>query len=212
MRLNLGCGSRPAAGWVNIDRSPGILLHRMPRTRRVLRASGLLSEHHMTTWPAGIVRLDITKGLPFRDVSVQAIYSSHTLEHLYMNDAQILLRESFRVLQPGGVIRVALPDVEAMLRNFIRSAEQRDPDAGYRLNADLNTYPNRRPNLAGKLQALVSGQWHRWQPTRDLIFQFLADAGFSDASEETFREGALPDLEAVEHRQESFFIEASRSA
>jgi len=57
--------------------------------------------------------------LPFRDASFDAVYHSHVIEHLTPRDASAFLRECVRVLKPGGAIRVATPDLEAMARTYL---------------------------------------------------------------------------------------------
>ena len=103
-RINLGCGTTAPAGWLNVDRSPGLLLTKFPGARRIVLATGLLPRPQaQVDWPEGIRRLDVTKGLPFQASSAEAIYSSHMLEHLPHRDAIHLLAECRRVLDDGGV-------------------------------------------------------------------------------------------------------------
>jgi len=73
----------------------------------------------MMPWDRTIRRFDIVKGLPYAARSVDAIYSSHTLEHLYLDDARKVLEECQRVLKPGGCLRVALPDGERWASDLI---------------------------------------------------------------------------------------------
>src|ERR1022692_225755 len=110
IRINLGCGPHAPRGWVNIDRSPSMVLDAIPGAKWTLHRVIGLQPGHLVKWPKGISHHDITKGLPFADRTVSAIYSSHTLEHLYLDDAQQLLRECHRVLIPGCTLRLALPD------------------------------------------------------------------------------------------------------
>jgi predicted SAM-dependent methyltransferase len=51
-------------------------------------------------------------GIPFYDESVDFVYSSHLLEHLFRDDAEKLVQEMFRVLKKGGRARMCLPDLE----------------------------------------------------------------------------------------------------
>jgi hypothetical protein len=53
--------------------------------------------------------------------------------------------------------------------------------------------------------------WHRWQPTRGLVIAMLEEAGFSQIKERTFRQGDLPEVEIVELREDSWFVEGLRS-
>jgi len=64
----------------------------------------------------GRINFDFSKGVPFPfgDNSIKGIYTSHCLEHLFDNQVYKILEQSYRILQPGGVIRIALPDMDMM--------------------------------------------------------------------------------------------------
>ncbi len=94
--LNIGCGTVLDPRWENIDLvacAPGVRAH------------------------------DILSGLPYRDATIDAVYSSHVLEHLTPAQAEALLREARRVLRPGGVIRIAVPDLEGIARAYLREVD-----------------------------------------------------------------------------------------
>lgn len=67
---------------------------------------------------------DLRKGLPYPDGTFDACYSSHVLEHFSRDEARALLQESWRVLRPGGAIRVVVPDLESIARNYLRFLDQ----------------------------------------------------------------------------------------
>src|SRR3982751_3382986 len=113
LMINLGCGTTPAEGWVNLDRSPGLELRRLPASVRAALARFGISESTVD-WPENVRRVDATRGLPFGPDSVDAIYSSHMLEHLSLGDADLVLVECRRVLKPGAVLRLALPDLRSL--------------------------------------------------------------------------------------------------
>ena len=203
IRLNLGCGPYAPRGWVNIDRSPSMVLDAIPGAKWALHRTVGLQPGHRVTWPRGIRRHDVTKGLPFPDRSVSAIYSSHALEHLYLDDAKGLLRECHRVLSRGCILRLALPDSTLLARRLVEGG------TGLDFNIGLNAQPLERPRLRGSLLAVAGASVHRWQPTSDLVRDLLADAGFRGITELSYRVGSLPDLASVEHRAESMFVEAT---
>lgn len=67
--------------------------------------------------------LDMTESLPFPDDSVTMIYTSHLLEHLTSPQIKNLLGECRRVLKPGGILSVAVPDVKIYLDAYYNSRE-----------------------------------------------------------------------------------------
>ncbi|MGQ0810074.1 MAG: class I SAM-dependent methyltransferase [Nitrospiraceae bacterium] len=90
--LNLGCGPRFHPAWTNIDtrsNSPHVLAH------------------------------DCRDGIPFPEHSFDVVYHSHILEHFPKIEALRFLKECFRVARPGGIIRVAVPDLEGMARLYL---------------------------------------------------------------------------------------------
>ena len=93
MLVNLGCGSVWHPAWVNLD----------------VRPVG----PEVQSW-------DVENGLPFDDGAVDGCYASHLLEHLPIEGARRLLRECLRVLRSGGVVRLAVPDLEAIAREYLR--------------------------------------------------------------------------------------------
>lgn len=88
LRLHLGSGNSRLEGWVNIDMPPAELA------------------------------MNLGWGLPFDDGSADYVFLSHVFEHLYREEALGLLREARRVLAPGGVLRVVVPDIEQCIRAY----------------------------------------------------------------------------------------------
>jgi predicted SAM-dependent methyltransferase len=98
-RLNLGCGLNAPSGWINIDAS---FTARLSKWRRVYAAVCKIMRIDPVPWPKNIKILDVRKGLPFPENSVQAIFSSHLLEHMSFEDANFVINECYRVLCKGG--------------------------------------------------------------------------------------------------------------
>ena len=66
--------------------------------------------------------------LPFADGAAALVYASHVFEYFDRQEAPLVLREWRRVLRPGGVLRLAVPDFEAVARLYLR------PDSGVRMD------------------------------------------------------------------------------
>lgn len=92
--LNLGCGTRFHPAWTNID---------------------------FTSSAAEVVSHNLRNGIPFADNTAQVVYHSHMLEHFSRGDAPVFLRECRRVLKPGGIIRVVVPDLESIAETYLRA-------------------------------------------------------------------------------------------
>jgi predicted SAM-dependent methyltransferase len=95
--VNLGCGSRYHPAWINLD----------------FRSTG-----------PGVISYNLYRPLPFRENSVDVVYHSHLLEHFPKRYAPVFLQECLRVLKPGGIIRVVVPDLEQIARLYLTSLEK----------------------------------------------------------------------------------------
>ena len=122
--LNVGSGPAAAAGWINIDGSWQARLAGHPLVARL--ASTLLGVE-VGHWPAAVQYRNVKRGLGYGDGSVAVFYASHLVEHLYRQEALALLRDARRALKPGGVCRIVVPDVAAIVGWYL--ANQREPAA-----------------------------------------------------------------------------------
>jgi hypothetical protein len=67
---------------------------------------------------------NLRTSLPFADATFAVVYHSHLLEHLSHQEADNFLQECFRVLQPGGTLRVVVPDLEQIARLYLEALER----------------------------------------------------------------------------------------
>ena len=107
--VNVGCGRRIHPAWCNLD-----LVASVP----------------------GVVEHDLRTGLPFENDSCDAVYHSHVLEHLTKDDGKKLLAECFRVLKPGGVARVVVPDLERIAQDYLQAIREADVDRSALVKVD----------------------------------------------------------------------------
>ncbi len=105
--LNIGCGHTRHPDWINMD----------------------------VAGPPDVIARDAARGIPFRAGAFDAVYHSHMLEHLPRQAVPGFLADCLRVLKPGGVLRVAVPDLEGAARAYLLALEQAaqgDPEAASR--------------------------------------------------------------------------------
>jgi len=94
--LNLGCGRYFDPNWTNVDLDPSV---------------------------KGVLKCDLRNGIPFEDQSFDVVYHSHVLEHYTREDGKRFVKECWRVLTPGGVLRVVVPDLEEVTRCYLEVLE-----------------------------------------------------------------------------------------
>jgi SAM-dependent methyltransferase len=129
IKLHLGAFDQIFPGWVNSDITPHLLIAKVPGLPRLMAKLGVISDQRLAQHRAGVFGqlryVDVTKRFPFRDGSVSCIYSSQMLEHLRKEDAMRCLSECYRVLRTSGVLRIHVPDLDGMVREYDPS----DPDS-----------------------------------------------------------------------------------
>ncbi len=94
VRINIGSGGKPLDGWVNCD----------------------------VVWRVDAY-LDATKPWPVPDNSVDLVYADNVIEHITLDLGRRVFKYSFAALKPGGIFRLATPDVEAVARQYLENGE-----------------------------------------------------------------------------------------
>lgn len=179
LRINLGCGDSPTLGWINLDNSPAIKLANQPIKTAILKRIGLLSKVQLDNIEFNkrnkIIFADATKRLPFNDKSVSVIYSAHMLEHLSQSDAEHVLIEAKRVLKPGGVIRISVPDLKIIIQEYLESGDARACMQRLMMQApSLKTFKD-------KLMLLLIGyRHHQWMYDGASLSKLLEQCGFKE--------------------------------
>jgi SAM-dependent methyltransferase len=208
-RIHLGCGLITPPGWVNMDGSWNARLAKHPVLRRALHAFHLIPADKLSVpWNPEIIIHDVRKPLPFPDGCASAIYASHIFEHLYLEEGQRLLRECYRVLAAGGVLRLVVPDLNSMAREYLGERphgelpkEAQSEPAGDRLNRRLLLRSTAPPS--GGVFYRIYSSWkdfhsHKWMYDANSLAFHIAAAGFTDVREKALHESLIPGVEAVE--------------
>lgn len=92
-KLQLGAGDNAPDGWLSTDLAP-------------------MSDR--------VVQLDATKPFPLGDDTFDYVHCEHMIEHITWHEGLFMLRECRRVLKPGGLVRIATPDLEVMIGLYSR--------------------------------------------------------------------------------------------
>jgi len=159
-KVHIGCGKNPLDGWFNID-----------------------------VYPAPLA-MNVLWGLPFPSGSVRYIFVSHLLEHLFFpRDVKPFLAELRRVMAPGAVVRIVVPDIEQCIEAYV--------------NNDQTFFGNRRetwpwwPENPTRLEDFLAYagagaepaylfESHKYGYDFETLSRVLSDAGFSDISRSNY--------------------------
>jgi predicted SAM-dependent methyltransferase len=103
----------------------------------------------------------------FADGSFDTVYASHVLEHLdYQGELQNTLAQCLRVLKPGGVVQISVPDMETLCRLMLKPGLSKS-----------ERYTVMRMMFGGHIHPF---DYHQVGLTQEFLHDFLADAGFVD--------------------------------
>lgn len=191
-KLHLGCFDCPASSWINTDITPHIWVARIPGFATLFFHLGLIGaeryKQHRQRVFRNIRYMNVAKRFPYPANSFDAIFSSHMLEHLHPQQAQSCLSEILRTLRPGGVCRIVVPDLDLLVRNY-------DPERPDVFLEKLYEPSRRRKNS------------HHWLYNGNSLITLLYQVGFREAYRCNYREGSCPDVEILDNRPESLFVE-----
>ncbi len=178
-KLHLGCGGQIMEGWVNCDLRP--------RSKKVLR-------------------INLLRGLPFPDGSVNFVYTEHVLEHFSVDELRIILKHLFRVVQEGGVFRTAQPDLQTMIQNSLLSENWTKQKNRYSA-----TKEGHLPTGTHYLNFIWSAWGHRFNHSYESLKYELKLAGFHKVIKCLYGQSDHPELCSLEQRskeEDSLIIEA----
>ncbi len=171
-KLHLGCGDKYFKDWINID---------------------------LVKTTATDICADLTRAFPLEANSCQLIYSEHFLEHLPLEKGINLLKESYRVLMPGGVLRVATPSLDVLLQKSV-SDDWRDQD--------WLTWPEHQFIKTRAEMLNIAFRWwgHSWLYDKEELIRRLKEAGFHQLKEMPWGGSGVVDLQDRESRKDSLLI------
>jgi len=174
LKLHLASGPNLKQGWLNID-----LFAR--------RAD---------------LRLDLREPFPFADSSVAVIFSEHFFEHLeYPGEVRHLLRESLRVLQPGGLFSVGVPDTEPLLKAYAEGDEAAFRTARERWHPSWCDTHMHQVNYHFRQRTE-----HKYAYDFETLARILETAGYSSITRRAFD----PSLDSEARRDGTLYVDARK--
>ena len=124
------------------------------------------------------IYLDVTVKFPFKNAEIDYIYCEHLIEHLNWEDGIKMLQESFRVLRPGGVIRIATPDLKAIINLYDENNPLAKAYIKWVKDMFIKWVNSYNPGFV--INTLFRNWNHQFLYDEDTIKIALQNAGFSD--------------------------------
>jgi predicted SAM-dependent methyltransferase len=171
LKLHIGCGTVYLDGWVNIDLDA----------------------------PKADLLLDITKGLPLGQGSARIIYHEHVMEHITVDQGAFCLKDWFRVLEPGGVVRIATPDLAYVVEKYMGDDWREQSWLKLPEYAFIKT----RAEMLN-----VSMRWwdHQYLYDGEELERRMREAGFKTVRRCEYGKSTVPELANLETREDSKLI------
>lgn len=170
LKLHLGSGTVRLDGWVNIDLET----------------------------PEADIHFDVTRRIPLPDSSARFIYHEHMMEHITVEEGAFGLRDWLRLLEPGGVLRIATPDLQYVIERY-----QGDWKDQAWLRLPEYAFIRTRGEMVN-----VSMRWwgHRYLYDGEELERRMREAGFTDIRRCGYRESTIAELSGLETREDSRLI------
>jgi predicted SAM-dependent methyltransferase len=197
--VQYGCGASAPDGWINFDASPRLRLERLPLLGTLLcSAAGRV-------FPTNVVVGDIVRGLPITDGAARGVYCSHVLEHLARDDVPTALRNTLKMLAPGGRFRLVVPDLQWRAERYLDAARNADPTAADALMeaCRLGVRAKDMHVMAVARRHLGHGS-HLWMYDFAALRSLLEAAGFAGVRRCEAGDSGDPWFDVVEDRDRFF--------
>jgi SAM-dependent methyltransferase len=237
--LNVGCGTKTSddPSVINLDWSMYLVIKSNPvlaRLSRLFLSDGRLKR--LNSLPDSIVVHDLRKGIPYAADSVDAVYHSHFLEHLDPPHARSFLQEVWRVLKPGGIQRIVVPDMERLCTDYLTHLKlcladsQRAPEHDRYVGGIIEQAVRREAAGASQQRpvwrtidrlilgdARKRGETHQWMYDRVNLPSLLRSLGYKCVKVERYDTSSISDWNRFgldrndgdeEYKPESLYVEA----
>ena len=175
--INLGCGETFHKDWINAD------FYRLQNY--------IFRRHLRPNW-----MLDLSKPLKCKSNFVDAIFMEHTNEHLLYSENYNLIREIYRILKKGGVLRICVPDLDKYLNWEVEKIN-------YEKMARFSSLPE-------AISSLTQNHLHKSVWNSKLLTELLKEFDFQHVYSSKFNSSKFEylNIDDISHEWESLYIEA----
>jgi predicted SAM-dependent methyltransferase len=198
--VNLGCGMHCLPKWINVDGSLSSLLgsNNSAWNKFLYKMAGSSEYYTFEEYNDVIVNkklywANLINGVPFDDDSIDVVFTSHFLEHLNKTDGLSFLKEIYRSLKNGGLVRILVPDLDIAIKRFNNGEIDK--------TQDLFFYTSENCDFSA----------HKYNYTFETLKDKLEKIGFNKIIKQSYKKGECPDIEYLDvYPDHSLYIEARK--
>jgi predicted SAM-dependent methyltransferase len=198
LKVNLGCGPIQPEGWENVDGSiRAFMASRLPWLDVPLTRLGIWPP---TEFSRATRFANLQKPLPWSDNTVDCVYLGEVLEHFTRTDGVRLLSECFRVVKPGGAVRVRVPDNGRFWRNYVRELDQALARPQEEWTEDHTRWVDMffHDICVERRITRSYGHYHKWMYDEISLIRTFQRVGFVNVARRDYLESAIPGVKEVE--------------
>lgn len=175
IKLNLGCGTDYKQGWINIDNNSDDNIEKLD------------------------LNFDLRKPLPYKKNSVDFIFHEHLLEHLTVEEGQVFIKNCMKVLRKGGVMRIAMPDLEEAVALYL--------DPKWKNSSLIKDFGLDFVQTRAELLNMSFSWWgHKWVYDWEELKRRLKQAGFDKVTRCQNGKSKHKELKGLETRKQSTLV------
>ncbi|MEI9913710.1 MAG: methyltransferase domain-containing protein [Candidatus Saccharibacteria bacterium] len=175
IKLNIGCGTDYKRGWINVDNNSDNNIKKLD-----------------LNW-------DLRNPLPFADNSVDFVFNEHFFEHLTIEESEPIMADLMRVLKPGGIMRVAMPDLREVVKAYL--------DPNWNKKAFIKQFGLEFVQTPAEMLNMNFYWWgHRWLYDWEELQRRLKERGYNKYKKCSLRNSSHKELKNLETRDESRLI------
>jgi len=207
IKLNLGCGGDTPYGWLNVDCSPNVLLAKIPGNKLIkdilYKFNFIAKEAYLANWSSSVYFCDLNNDFPKIQLNTcSVIYSSHFLEHIPHSKAVKLIDKCYMVLAGGGILRLAVPDLYREAKEYVEKIEKALTEGNEETEAS--------ENFIRHMVSRSKRHSHLWMYDVFSLSKLLRDIGFVNIVRKEFLESDISNIELLEKREDSLFLECRK--
>lgn len=200
--VNLGCGLRCLPNWINVDGSLTAFFGNKKLSlinRFLYKFAGAsvyysFKEYNEIIQKSGLHFFDLRCGIPFKNESINVIYSSHFIEHIKKEDAQNFLKDCYRTLKSSGLMRLVVPDLDFAFEIYKKG----------QISEMLERFFFTSPDLCDFAA-------HKYGYNFFTLEKLLKEIGFIDIKKVDYQKGDCPDINFLDiYPDYSLYVECRK--